>query len=105
MEIILARTSEEGSRQLVWAAVGGTGSEDTLRGAYISTSEVQEPSDTVLGDEGRNLQNKFWVSVLSRKIYPNLFCSPQDDILQILVKTDPRVQEIVEKYLVTPSTT
>ena len=61
MEKALAHTSEEGSRQLVWAAVGGTGSEDTLRGAYISASQVQGPSDTVLGDEGRKLQKKFWV--------------------------------------------
>jgi hypothetical protein len=55
----LAHTAEEGSRQLVWAAVGGN--EDELRGAYISASQVQEASDVVLGEEGRNLQNKIWV--------------------------------------------
>ena len=78
MEKALAHTSEEGSRQLVWGAVGGTGSEDTLRGAYISSSRVQEPSDTVLGDEGRKLQNKFWVGDRLKSCYmdPDLVCSP-----------------------------
>jgi hypothetical protein len=45
----------------VWAAVGGAGTEDTLRAAYITASRVDEPSDTVLGEEGRKLQNKIWV--------------------------------------------
>ena len=62
LEKLLAHTTEEGSRQLVWAAVGGADCEDTLRGAYIYGSEVQEPGDVVLGDAGRKLQNKFWVS-------------------------------------------
>jgi len=86
MEKALAHTSEEGSRQLVWAAVGGAGSEDKLRGAYISASQVQEASDLVLGEDGLMFQNKVW-----------------DNMLQILVEVDPRVREVVDKYLSTPS--
>jgi retinol dehydrogenase 12 len=61
MEKALAHTTEEGSRQLVWAAVGGAGSEDSLRGAYVSSSRVEEPSDILLDEKGRQLQNKVWV--------------------------------------------
>jgi retinol dehydrogenase-12 len=61
MKKALAHTAEEGSRQLVWAAVGGERNKDKLRGAYISASQVQEASDVVLGEDGRNLQNKIWV--------------------------------------------
>jgi retinol dehydrogenase-12 len=61
MERAFAHTSEEGSRQLVWGAVGETGNENKLRGAYISSSQVQEASDIVLGVEGRKLQDKIWV--------------------------------------------
>ena len=63
MEKALAHTSEEGSRQLVWAAVGGAGNEENLRGAYISASHVQEASDLVLGEEGLKFQNRVWVRV------------------------------------------
>lgn len=61
MEKALARTSEEGGRQLVWAAVGGEGNEDETRGAYISACRVEEPSDILLGEEGQKLQNRVWV--------------------------------------------
>ncbi|KAI0300567.1 hypothetical protein B0F90DRAFT_1629757 [Multifurca ochricompacta] len=49
---LLARTTEQGSRQLVWAAVGGAGREFELRGAYVSKADLQEVSDYVLSDEG-----------------------------------------------------
>ena len=62
MEKALARTSEEGSRQVVWAAVGEADPPDTLRGAYISLARVSEPSDYVLSEEGRKAQDKLWVS-------------------------------------------
>lgn len=61
MEKALARTSEEGSRQLVWAALGGQDKPDDLRGAYISLAQVAEPSDYVIGAEGQNAQKKLWV--------------------------------------------
>lgn len=59
---LLARTTEQGSRQLVWAAVGGTGREFELRGAYVNKANLQEVSDYVLSDEGAVVQTRLWVS-------------------------------------------
>jgi retinol dehydrogenase 12 len=61
MGVILAHTSEEGSRQLVWAAVGGTGREFELRGGYVSMADLQEVSDYALSDEGTVVQARLWV--------------------------------------------
>ena len=61
MEVTLARTTEEGSRQLVWASVGGSGHEFGLRGGYVSMSSVQEVSDYALSDEGSEVQSRLWV--------------------------------------------
>ena len=61
MEKAFARTSEEGSRQLIWACVGGKDNLDELRGAYISGLQVQEPSDYVISEEGQHAQAKLWV--------------------------------------------
>ena len=62
MELILARTTEEGSRQLIWACIGGKDNIDQLRGAYISSMHVQEPVDSVVSDEGQRAQTKLWVN-------------------------------------------
>jgi retinol dehydrogenase 12 len=61
MEVLLARTTEEGSRQLVWAAVGGAGRESELRGGFVSNANLQEVSDYVLSDEGAAVQTRLWV--------------------------------------------
>ncbi len=61
MEAMLARTTEEGSRQLLWAALGGAGREFELRGAYVSMANVQEVSDYALSDEGAAVQTRVWV--------------------------------------------
>ena len=61
MELIMARTSEQGSRQLIWACIGGKDNIDQLRGAYISSMEVREPSDFVVSEEGKRAQTKLWV--------------------------------------------
>jgi retinol dehydrogenase 12 len=58
---VIARTTEEGSRQLVWAAVGGVGSEFELRGGYVNKGDLQEVSDYVLSDEGAVVQTRIWV--------------------------------------------
>ena len=58
----LARTSEQGSRQLVWASVGQKDNIDELRGAYISGLHVEEPSDYVISEDGKHAQNKLWVN-------------------------------------------
>ena len=64
-EILLARTIEEGSRQLVWAAVGGVGREFELRGGYVSKADLQEVSDYALSEEGAAVQTRFWVCEFS----------------------------------------
>jgi retinol dehydrogenase-12 len=53
MDKALPFTTEVGSRQLVYAAVGGD--DAAMRGAYVSYSEV---SDYVLSDEGAK---RIWV--------------------------------------------
>ena len=61
MELALARTTEEGSRQLIWACIGGKDNVDQLCGAYISSMHVQEPSDFVISEEGKRAQTILWV--------------------------------------------
>jgi retinol dehydrogenase-12 len=63
MERLLAHTSEEGSRQLVWGAVGGADNGEDLRGEYISRSEVREVSDLILEKDGVVAQNDIWVGL------------------------------------------
>ncbi|PPR07976.1 hypothetical protein CVT24_002709 [Panaeolus cyanescens] len=70
---LLARTSEKGSRQLVWAALAGSGKGgskagvdiDALRGAYVSSMTVCEPSDFVISDEGKRMQDLFWDGMMT----------------------------------------
>ena len=66
MEALFARTTEEGSRDLVWGAVGGTGREYELRGGYVSSADLREASDYALSDEGAVVQSRLWVRGLSR---------------------------------------
>jgi len=85
MEKLLARTSEQGSRQLIWACVGGKDNVDELRGAYVSAMKIQEPSDFVISEEGKHAQTKLW-----------------DALIDELAKSDPSVREITEKYTTSP---
>lgn len=57
-----ARTTEEGSRQFVYAAVGGADNVDEMRGQYIDLHEVAGSADFVLGEDGKRRQDKLWVS-------------------------------------------
>ena len=61
-KLLLARTTEQGSRQLVWACISGKDNVDQLRGAYISSMAIREPSDTVVSEEGKRAQDKLWVN-------------------------------------------
>jgi retinol dehydrogenase 12 len=63
-ERFLAHTSEQGSRQLVWAAIGGKGRENELRGAYIAEADVQEPNDNVISEDGKRAQDRLWVGLI-----------------------------------------
>ena len=65
MELVLARSSEKGSRQLIWACIGGKDNIEQLRGAYISSMQIQEPSDFVVSEEGKRAQTILWVNNIS----------------------------------------
>ncbi|PBL00064.1 short-chain dehydrogenase [Armillaria gallica] len=78
----LAFTTEEGSRQLVYAAVGSLDNEEKLRGKYINLSEVVEESDFVISEDGKIVQDKVW-----------------EEMLEILGKVDPKVSEVAKAYL------
>ncbi|KAF8549693.1 NAD(P)-binding protein [Imleria badia] len=83
METCLARTSEEGGRQLVYAAVGKRNNEDDMKGAYISNTAVVEPSDFVISEEGRMMQDNVW-----------------RETIEILTKEAPHLTSTVQEYLV-----
>jgi len=61
MEKLLARTSEEGSRNILYGAVGGPENVDDLHGAYVYRCGLREPSDWVISSEGAFAQERIWV--------------------------------------------
>ncbi|GBE81921.1 Short chain dehydrogenase sol3 [Sparassis crispa] len=77
-----AHTAEEGSRELVWACVGGQEREDDLRGAFVWHQQITEVSDYVLSPEGAALQERLW-----------------NELLEILGGVSPKVPAIVGEYL------
>ncbi|KAJ7163378.1 hypothetical protein C8R46DRAFT_1103202 [Mycena filopes] len=80
MERGLALSSEQGSRQLVWAATKDDSNK--LRGEYISLYKVEEVSDYILSVEGTKVQDRIWT-----------------ELVEILGKVDPRVLSTVETML------
>ncbi|KAH9479740.1 Short-chain dehydrogenase/reductase phmF [Psilocybe cubensis] len=87
MDGLFGRTADDGARVFVWAALGGEeeGRRDELRGAYVDLCSVKEPSDYVVSKEGREAGDKIW-----------------DDLIEELVKVEPKVQSIVKEYLTEP---
>ncbi|KZP17994.1 short-chain dehydrogenase [Athelia psychrophila] len=81
-ERMLAFTTEEGSRQLVYAAVGGNEEPSKMRGAYINLGNVQEVSDFVLSAEGGAAQERIWT-----------------ETIDCLAEVTPLVRKIVDRYL------
>jgi len=79
---LLARTIEEGSRQLVWAAIGGGGREIELRGGYVDKASLQEVSDYTLSDEGAMMQTRIW-----------------DESIEILSRIEPKFESTVRELL------
>ncbi|KAK0431574.1 hypothetical protein EV421DRAFT_2024491 [Armillaria borealis] len=77
-----AFTTEEGSRQLVYGAVGSLDDDEKLRGKYIHLSKVVEESDFVISEDGKIVQDKVW-----------------EEMLEILGQIDPKVSEVVKAYL------
>ncbi|KAF4610727.1 hypothetical protein D9613_006657 [Agrocybe pediades] len=86
MEKAIARTAEEGSRQLIWAALGGKDKEDELKGAYVSAENIMEPSDFVISEEGKHAQEVLW-----------------DNLIRELTHVDPKVKDVVQEYLTLPT--
>ncbi|KAF9526086.1 NAD(P)-binding protein [Crepidotus variabilis] len=83
IEKALARTTEEGSRQLVWAALGSEGADErALHGAFITDMRVQEAADSVVGVGGKELEDKLWV-----------------DLVEELEQVNPQVRVIAQQYL------
>ncbi|KAG6899469.1 hypothetical protein C0993_010065 [Termitomyces sp. T159_Od127] len=82
LERLVARTAEEGSRQLLYAALGGIGKEDDkFRGAYISSTSISEASDYVLASH--EIQDRLW-----------------KEVVDIVSEVDPKVKDIVKEHLV-----
>lgn len=75
LEAVVGRTAEQGSRQILWAALGPDASQGELakdmQGAYVSASMVKEPSDFVISHEGKVAEDRIWVSVY---IYVVIIC-------------------------------
>ncbi|KAG9310805.1 hypothetical protein JVU11DRAFT_8657 [Chiua virens] len=83
MEFFLAWTPEQGSRQLVYAAIGERGQEDCMKGAFISNTSVVEPSDFIISEEGKKMQDNVW-----------------RETIEVLTKVAPQLKSIVQEYLV-----
>ena len=60
-DVFVSWSTERGSRQLIFAALGNQDKLDAMKGAYISSSKVEEPSDYVISDEGAKVQKQLWV--------------------------------------------
>lgn len=103
----IGRTPEEGSRQLVWAAVGGEDQKENLRGAFVDmASRIGGLSDYGESEAGRIVQNKIWVrtSAYSAKassvnLITIIFNTFKDNLIEELTKISPNVQQNVQKYL------
>lgn len=59
MKLLLARTTEVGSRTILAAAAAGTES----HGKYMSDSVVVDPSELVMSEEGATVQKKLWTEL------------------------------------------
>jgi retinol dehydrogenase-12 len=73
---VLARTTEEGSRTLVWAATAGESEvggdkhgdlnlRESLRGAYSDSCGIMEPAELMFSSEGQAFEKRIWVSLSS----------------------------------------
>ncbi|KAF7966701.1 hypothetical protein HWV62_37328 [Athelia sp. TMB] len=83
-EKAIAFKTEEGSRQLVYGAIGGGENLNELRGAFVSAGCVKEVSDFVLSPEGGAVENRIWT-----------------ETIDILAGVAPQVREIVDRDLST----
>lgn len=69
---MIGRALADGARVMVYGATGksftlhgsgkASGNLDDLRGAYVNLGRIDEPSDLIVGEEGKKRQDKIWVS-------------------------------------------
>ncbi|KAG2154436.1 uncharacterized protein EDB93DRAFT_1267952 [Suillus bovinus] len=78
--LLRARTSEMGSRNLVYAALA-TNAQD-LHGKYMSSCEIVEECDYLLSAEGKAFSERLWW-----------------ETIEVLAKVDNRVSQILSTYL------
>jgi retinol dehydrogenase-12 len=96
---LLAFTTEQGSRQFVFNAIGHAENPDALRGQYVNQSVIEEPSDFVISAEGLKAQDRIWVRHSPLFAVFNQLTVEQDELVETLGKVDPRVRTTVDKYL------
>ncbi|KAF9254283.1 short-chain dehydrogenase [Marasmius fiardii PR-910] len=77
-----ALSSEEGSRQLLYAAIGRRHREEELRGAYVSYGAVQPCGEFIRSEGGQRVERRVW-----------------DEIVRIIGSVDERANEIIEGHL------
>ncbi|KAF9522416.1 short-chain dehydrogenase [Crepidotus variabilis] len=84
LDAMFAISSEQGSRQLVWASVGQPPGEEEvdLNGKFITFGSVWEPSDYIVSEKGQKAQERLW-----------------EDLIEELAKVNPKVRQIVDQYL------
>jgi retinol dehydrogenase 12 len=63
MDSLMGRTSDEGARQYIWAALAEN-TDGRMRGAYCDSMRILETSDYSLSQEGLAAEEKIWVSGL-----------------------------------------
>jgi retinol dehydrogenase-12 len=73
MHMLLARSTEMGSRTLVWAALAGLDGSDVnlrdhMRGAYTEDCKIVEPSSFLFSQAGKAVEPRIWVRRLFRRL-------------------------------------
>ncbi|KAH9479738.1 Short chain dehydrogenase FGM9 [Psilocybe cubensis] len=100
MEKLMVRTAEEGSRPMIWAAVGAEEKKDELRGAFISSvSQVEETSDYSNSREGFIAQNKLWVNLNAHILTSINSASLKENLVEELMQINPGIQQTSQECL------
>jgi retinol dehydrogenase 12 len=65
MKVLVMRTPEQGARTIAWASLAGAygpgPAANELRGAYVNSFEINEPSEYVVSKE-HDVGRRLWVS-------------------------------------------
>lgn len=85
-----AKTSEEGSRSVIYAALGPQGATrddlKKLHGGYISEAQLEPPSEWVRSEDGKRAQEEAWVSLsasISSTVYSMFYRSKLSRLSQL----------------------